>query len=102
MPTLHLETEPVVVRVDVTDDLLRAYLADGRIIAVPLEWYPRLLHATPEERRNYEIAGRGHGIHWPDVDEDISVQNLLEGRKSAESEPSLKRWFEERRSRENG
>jgi hypothetical protein len=102
MTTLHLETEPLVVRVDVADDLLRAHLADGRSISVPLPWYPRLLHATPEERRNYEIGGRGRGIHWPDLDEDISVQNLLEGRKSAESEPSLRRWIEERRRREEG
>lgn len=102
MTTFHLETEPVVVRVDISDDHLRAHLADGRIISVPLSWYPRLLHATLEERRNYEIGGRGRGIHWPDLDEDLSVPNLLEGRKSAESEPSLRRWFEDRRSREEG
>jgi hypothetical protein len=102
MTTWHLETEPVVVRVNVADDHLRAHLADGRIISVPLSWYPRLLHATLEEQRNYEIGGRGRGIHWPDLDEDISVQNLLEGRKSAESEPSLRRWIEDRRSREEG
>lgn len=99
MTTLHLETEPVVVRVDVADDVLLAHLADGRSISVPLSWYPRLLHAAPEERRNYEIGGRGHGVHWPDLDEDISVQNLLEGRKSAESEASLRRWMESRDSR---
>jgi len=102
MTTFHLEIEPVVVRVDISDDHLRAHLADGRIISVPLSWYPRLLHATPQERRNYEIGGRGRGIHWPDLDEDISVQNLLEGRKSAESEPSLRRWIEDRRSRDEG
>lgn len=100
MTTFHLETEPIVVRVDTSDDHLRAHLADGRIISVPLSWYPRLLHATREERQNYEIGGRGRGIHWPDLDEDISIQNLLEGRKSAESEPSLRRWIEDRRSRE--
>lgn len=102
MTTLHLETEPVVVRVNVADDLLRAHLADGRIISVPLQWYPRLFHATPKERRNYEIGGRGRGIHWPDLDEDISVQNLLEGRKSAESEASLQRWIEGRSRQEEG
>lgn len=102
MTTFHLETEPIVVRVVTSDDHLRAHLADGRIISVPLSWYPRLLHATREERQNYEIGGRGRGIHWPDLDEDISIQNLLEGRKSAESEPSLRRWIEDRRSREEG
>lgn len=102
MTTLHLETEPVVVRVNVADDLLRVHLADGRIISVPLQWYPRLSHATPKERRNYEIGGRGRGIHWPELDEDISVQNLLEGRKSGESEASLRRWIEERSRRVEG
>lgn len=102
MTTFHLETEPVVVRVDVAEDHLRAHLADGRIISVPLSWYPRLVHATPEERSNYEIGGRGRGIHWPDLDEDLSVQNLLEGRKSDESESSLRRWIDARRDREKG
>lgn len=102
MTTFHLETEPVVVRVDIADDHLRAHLADGRIISVPLSWYPRLLHATPEERSNYEIGGRGRGIHWPAIDEDISVQNLLEGRKSDESESSLRRWIDARKGREEG
>lgn len=81
---------------------LRAHLADGRIISVPLSWYPRLLHATPEERSNYEIGGRGRGIHWSAIDEDISVQNLLEGRKSDESESSLRRWIDARKGREEG
>lgn len=98
MTTLHLDTEPVAVRVEVADDLLQVPLADGRIISVPLEWYPRLLHGTPEERRNYEVGGSGHGIHWPDLDEDISVQNLLEGRRSGESERSLRRWIRGRGS----
>lgn len=102
MTTFHLETEPIVVRVDVADEHLQAHLADGRIISVPLSWYPRLLHATPEERSNYEIGGRGRGIHWPAIDEDISVQNLLEGRKSNESESSLRRWIEARRGGADG
>ncbi|MFW6089726.1 MAG: DUF2442 domain-containing protein [Gemmatimonadota bacterium] len=100
MTTLHLETEPLVVRVDVADEHLRAHLADGRIIAVPLSWYPRLVHASPEERGNYEIGGRGRGIHWPDLDEDVSVENLLEGRRSAESEASLEHWIAGRRRAE--
>ena len=99
MTTFHLETEPVVVRVDVVEERLRAHLADGRILAVPLSWYPRLLHASPDERTHYEIAGGGRGVHWPDLDEDVSVQNLLEGRRSAESDASLQHWLEERRNR---
>lgn len=63
---------------------IRVRLADGREIAVPLEWYPRLNHATPEQRENWRLIGEGHGIHWPDVDEDISTIGLLEGLPSAE------------------
>ena len=62
-----------------TEDKLTVDLADGRTISVPLAWYPRLLHATSQERLNWEIAGAGYGIHWPDVDEDLSVEGLLRG-----------------------
>ena len=62
-----------------TDDLLIVDLADGRTISAPIAWYPRLLHASPEQRRNWRIGGGGFGIHWPDVDEDISTQGLLRG-----------------------
>jgi hypothetical protein len=65
-----------------TDDKLIFDLADGRSISVPLAWYPRLLHATPRERDNWEIAGAGFGIHWPDIDEDLSVEGLLRGAPS--------------------
>lgn len=65
------------VRVDT--DTLAVDLLDGRTITVPLAWFPRLLHATPEQRSNWKIAGAGFGIHWPEVDEDISVQGLLRG-----------------------
>lgn len=61
------------------DDLLIVDLIDGRTISVPLAWYPRLLHATPEQRNNWQIAGGGFGIHWPDVDEDLSTEGLLRG-----------------------
>lgn len=96
MTTLVLEKEPEVVHVEADDTRLIAHLADGRIISVPLEWYPRLAHGRPEERANYELSGGGYGIHWPDLDEDISVENLLEGRRSQESETSFKRWLAER------
>ena len=70
---------PEVERVIVTDDALTAELSDGRTISVPLDWYPRLAHATPQERDNWELIGPGEGIHWPDLDEDISVTGLIAG-----------------------
>ena len=69
-------------------------LSDGRDISVPLSWYPRLVHATTEERIHWELIGSGQGIHWPDLDEDISVEMLLAGRKSGESRRSFKQWLE--------
>jgi hypothetical protein len=80
----------------VTDDTLTVDLEDGRTISVPIGWYPRLAHGTLEERSNLQISGAGHGIHWPDLDEDIGVEGLLLGKKSAESQASFKRWLEQR------
>jgi hypothetical protein len=80
----------------VTDDSLMVDLNDGRSISVPLAWYPRLLHGTPVERNNCRLIGDREGIHWPDLDEDISVENLLQGKPSGESQSSFKRWLEER------
>jgi hypothetical protein len=82
----------------VTDDSLMVDLNDGRSISVPLAWYPRLLHGTPVERNNFRLIGDREGIHWPDLDEDISVENLLQGKPSGESQSSFKRWLEERAS----
>jgi hypothetical protein len=84
--------------VRVTDDALAADLVDGRTITVPLAWFPRLAHATPSERLNWRLIAGGQGIHWPDVDEDISVEGLLAGRKSGESQESLRRWLQQRES----
>jgi hypothetical protein len=84
------------VRVSVTKETLAVDLADGRTVIAPLAWYPRLLHATPEERKRWRLIGRGEGIHWPDLDEDISVDGLLAGRPSGESQRSFKRWLAER------
>jgi len=67
------------VNVEVSEDELKVELLDGRTITVPLAWYPRLLHATPPQRANWKIAGAGFGIHWPDIDEDLSVEGLLRG-----------------------
>jgi Protein of unknown function (DUF2442) len=80
----------------ITDDTLSVDLNDGRTISVPLAWYPRLLHATTEERSNWRFIGDKEGIHWPDLDEDISVENLLSGKPSGESQDSFKRWLEKR------
>jgi hypothetical protein len=82
--------------VRVTDDTLVIDLTDGRTISVPLAWYPRLLQGTPKERSHWRLIGQGEGIHWPDLDEDISVQHVLLGKPSRESQASLKRWLEAR------
>jgi hypothetical protein len=68
-----------IVNAEVTEDELKVELLDGRTVTVPLAWYPRLLHASPEQRKNWKIAGGGYGIHWPDVDEDLSSEGLLRG-----------------------
>ncbi len=82
--------------VDVTEDALIIDLVDGRTISAPLGWYPRLLYGTPEERNKWRLIGQGEGIHWPDLDEDISVENVLLGEPSGESQRSFGRWLEER------
>jgi hypothetical protein len=82
--------------VSVTDDTLTVDLADGRTLSVPLAWYPRLLHGTPEERRNWRLIGGGVGIHWPDLDEDISIEGMLLGKRSGENQDSLRRWLQAR------
>ena len=81
------------VRISVTEDTLVVELADGRAISVPLDWYPRLVHATPAERNRWELHADNQHIHWPDLDEDLSVEGLLAGRPSGESERSFKRWL---------
>jgi hypothetical protein len=97
MSTLVLEVRAVTVQhVEVTEDSLVVDLTDGRTTSVPLAWYPRLLHAMPEERGNWRLIGEGEGIHWPDLDEDISVENILFGRPSQESQESFGRWLEAR------
>jgi hypothetical protein len=87
---------PNAVDVKTTDEALTLDLSDGRVLSVPLTWYPRLLHATPQERSVWRLIGKGQGIHWDDLDEDISVENLLAGHHSGESQASLKRWLEAR------
>lgn len=89
---------PMAENVVVADDTLSVDLRDGRTISVPLAWFPRLLHSTPEERRNWRLIGKGQGIHWEDLDEDISVQGLLTGKHSGESQASFKKWLNSRDS----
>lgn len=82
----------------ITEDSLIVDLADGRSLTVPLAWYPRLQRGLPEERKNWRWIGDREGIHWPDLDEDISVENLVLGQPSGESQDSFRRWLEKRAS----
>ena len=87
---------PLVTNAVVDDDSLSVDLNDGRTVAVPLTWFPRLVHGERAERSNWRLIGGGRGIHWPDLDEDISVENLLRGQPSGESQISLQRWLDAR------
>jgi len=88
--------EALALSVNVSDDALEAELADDRTIAVPLGWFPRLAHGIPAERANWRLIARGERIHWPDLDEDVSVESLLAGRRSGETQESLRRWLQRR------
>ena len=87
---------PHALDVRIAKDSLSVDLTDGRSISVPLAWFPRLMHATPSERANWRLTGGGEGIHWEDLHEDVSVEGLLAGRPSGESQGSLKKWLAER------
>jgi hypothetical protein len=84
--------------VTITEDTLSVELSDGRTLSVPLAWFPRLVHATPEERNNWRLIGKGQGLHWEGIDEDISVEGLLAGKPSGESQASFTRWLNQRSS----
>ena len=88
---------PTIENVKVTGNTIRADLSDGRTIVVPIASFPRLAHGTPKERSNWRLVGKGFGIHWEDLDEDISVENLLLGKASGESQSSFRKWMESRR-----
>ena len=93
MNTSGVATETAAAQsVRVTDRALVVELRDGRVVSVPLAWYPRLAEGSPRERRRWELLGPGIGIHWPDLDEDISVEGLLQGLPSGESRASLDEW----------
>lgn len=100
MRTSTVEAEvPTAEKIIVTEDTLSVDLSDGRSISVPLAWFPRLAHGTAKERKNCRIIGKGYGIHWEDLDEDISVENLLLGKASGESQSSFQKWLLSRQSR---
>lgn len=84
--------------VRISDETLTVDLSDGRTLSVPLGWFPRLEHATSDERNNWRLIGKGDGIHWDDLDEDISVEGLLAGKPSGESHASFKKWLNARTS----
>ena len=83
-------------RAELGDDTLTVELSDGRTIFVPLAWYPRLLHGTTEERGQWRLIGQGDGLHGAELDEDISVENLLAGKPSGESQRSFRPWLDRR------
>lgn len=85
--------------VRLTDDALIVDLADGRTVSAPLAWYPRLMQASQQERANHRFIGDGEGIHWPDLDEDVRVENILSGKMSGESSKSFDRWLQGRAER---
>jgi hypothetical protein len=96
--TVEIEI-PMAQDVAVTEHTLRVDLSDGRTISVPLAWFPRLMHASASERDRWRLIGSGHGIHWEDLDEDISVEGLLAGRPSGESQKSFSKWLLAREAR---
>jgi hypothetical protein len=96
MSTLVTERDVFAQSLAFSDDAMTVHLDDGRSLSIPLAWYPRLLHGTGVQRAHYELIGRGEGIHWPDLDEDISVEGLLAGRRSAETDASLAKWLSTR------
>lgn len=88
--------EPLAARVHVTHEKLIVYLVDGRSLSVPLSWYPRLQHASDEERQDWQLLGDGYAIEWPVLDEHIGIEGLLAGKQSGESQRSFERWLGQR------
>ena len=94
--TVEIEI-PLALHVTVTQDTLSVDLSDGRTISAPLAWFSRLLHATAAERKKWRLIGKGEGLHWEGIDEDISVEGLLAGKPSGESRASLRKWLSKRK-----
>lgn len=100
MNTLAIEiSKSLIESVSFTEDSLIADLSDGRTITLPLAWHPRLTHATVAERENWRLIGRGEGIHWPELDEDVSIENIIIGRPSGETQRSINAWLNQRNKR---
>lgn len=99
MNTLTLETHLCIEDVKIGSSTITIELSDGRCVSTPLVWYPRLLNGTAKERKNWELIGDGHGIHWPDLDEDLSMDGMLNGRPSFESQKSFQKWIAERKKK---
>lgn len=98
MTTLAIEIRPLyAINVAITEETLSVDLNDGRTILAPLAWYPRLLHGTQAERDNWRFIAGGEGIHWPALDEDISVESILLGKPSTEGQRSFQQWLDMRR-----
>ena len=89
---------PKALDVNISEDTIKVELDDGRAISAPIAWFPRLAAATKRERDNWRLIGEGYGIHWEDIDEDISVIGLLSGKPSGESPSSFKKWLDKRNS----
>ena len=96
MNTLTLEHECPAIGISFSGDSFTVHLNDGRHVAIPLAWYPRILAGTKHERENYTFIAGGEGIHWPKLDEDVRVDDLLSGYRSQESQISLKKWLQKR------
>lgn len=96
MNTLVLEQEPLAVGLEISEAYLIVRLEDGRTLSIPLEWYPRLSHASAVERENWQLLGGGYAIEWPDLDEHIGVEGLIAGRRSGESASSFQKWLSTR------
>ena len=99
MNTVVLDLQNITIDdVVVSEDTLTVELSDGRSLRVPLAWYPRLYYGTPSERNHWRFIGQGVGVHWPALDEDLSIEGLLLGKKSTESQASWARWLEKRKA----
>jgi hypothetical protein len=94
---LVAEKQVAITYVAVDERSLTVTLSDGRRLSLPLDWYPRLKHGTPAERNNWRLIGRGEGVHWPDLDEDLSLEGFVAGRRSVENAASLRRWMQQRK-----
>ncbi len=94
--TTELLAIPIIQQVNITNDTLTVDLSDGRTISIPLAWYPRMVQGSVAERNDYCLIAGGGGIHWPQLDEDISLKNIILGQPSGESQTSFQRWLSSR------